>query len=101
MGDRMASTFDRAAFDPEGQHFDMETAQQFGMVPNEAGHYGSVVPTTKDQIRREKLPRNSYMMLKGRGHPTFDKAVEGERLRGFKIIKRSSRYFSVPVDFKE
>lgn len=88
-------------FNPEGEGFDMDTAKKFGMGPSQEegpnkGHFGSVVPTTPSQQQDFGLPEDSYMLLKGRGHPTFDKAMKAEAERGFMIKKFGNRYFSVP-----
>jgi len=66
-----------------------------------AGHMGSVVETTPAEQSKFNLPRESFLILKGGKHPTFDKAVAGEAARGFKVVKRGSRFFSVPQDFNE
>ena len=89
-------------FDPEGDGFDMDRALFAGMNPagpeagpNE-GHFGSVAPTTPDEQQQLKLPKDSFIILKGKRHPTFSKAEEAEKRRGFKVIKRGGRYYSVP-----
>tara|TARA_R110000822_G_scaffold2705_7_gene12592 strand:+ start:2706 stop:3035 length:330 start_codon:yes stop_codon:yes gene_type:complete len=88
-------------FSPEGAGFDMSTARSFGMKgdttpgPN-FGHFGSVVPSTPVQQKQFGLPVDSFMILKGRAHPTFSKAVAAENARGFEVKKRGSRYFSIP-----
>jgi hypothetical protein len=46
-----------------------------------------------------QLPEDSYMMLKGAGHPTFQKGVEAEEGRGYQVMKFGDRYFSVPAGF--
>ena len=88
-------------FDPEGSGYDIDTALAAGMGPQKEagenqGHFGSVVPTTPAQQSTLGLPENSYMVLKGRKHPTFHKAVAAERARGFDIRKVGDRYFSAP-----
>lgn len=87
-------------FDPKGDGFDMDTARAFGMEPEpdgpNKGHFGSVVPTTRDQQQILGLPRESYMLLKGRKHPTFNKAVAAEERRGFEVKQFGDRFFSVP-----
>ncbi len=88
-------------FDPEGSGFDMETALAAGMTPagpeagENEGHFGSVVPTTPEEQEKHGLPAESFLVLKGKKHPTFDKAVRAENARGFTIIKKGNRYFSV------
>jgi peptidoglycan hydrolase-like protein with peptidoglycan-binding domain len=88
-------------FDPEGSAFDYASAHAAGMRPlsghgPNAGHYGSVVPASPQQMQQFNLPPESYMILKGRLHPTYGKAVSGEEARGYIVEKRGSRYFSVP-----
>jgi hypothetical protein len=46
------------------------------------------------------LPENSYMMLKGAAHPTFQMGVQGEQDRGYQVMKFGDRYFSLPPDYK-
>ena len=91
----------RKKFDPEGSGYDMKTALEAGMTPDETpgenfGHFGSVVSTTSNERKKYNLPEESYLILKGRKHPTFHKAEESEKRRGFKVIKKGSRYYSVP-----
>jgi len=89
-------------FDPQGSGFDMERALLSGMKPagpeagENQGHFGSVAPTTFVEQLRLGLPTNSFIILKGRNHISFQKAVEAEKARGFKIIERDGRFFSVP-----
>ena len=90
-------------FDAEGSGYDMESAKSVGMKPTidpEDGlpHYGSVIETTKEQQEQYGLPEESYMILKGKQHDTWDLAVKGEEDRGFKIEKHGDRYFSVPQE---
>jgi hypothetical protein len=73
-----------APFDPEGSDYDYATARRYGLGPDETGHWPSRVPQTG-------------MLLKGRGHETFDKTVKGEMDSGYKIIQFSGRYYSVPM----
>lgn len=90
-------------FNPEGSGYDMESAKSVGMEPTidpEDGlpHYGSVIETTKEQQEKFGLPEESYMLLKGKQHETWDKAVQGEAERGFRIKKFGDRYFSIPAE---
>jgi len=89
-----------AAFDPEGSDYDYKTAIANKMGPDgtgeNAGHWGSVAPASRRDKLKHKLPDESYMLLKGKSHETWDKAVEGERARGFEVKKYGNRYFSVP-----
>ena len=93
-------------FDPEGSGYDMESAKSVGMKPEidpEDGlpHYGSVIETTKEQQKQYGLPEESYMLLKGKSHETWDKAVQGEAERGFRIKKFGDRYYSIPAEINE
>jgi hypothetical protein len=87
-------------FDPESEGYDYKTALKYNMGPTEEGenkgHWGSVAPVDSETRELYKMPENSYVVLKGRKHPTFDKAVEAEKKRGSKIIKIGDRYYSVP-----
>jgi hypothetical protein len=85
------------AFDPEGSGYDYESAVAAGMRA-EQGHWGSVIGLLSEEAESYGLPTNSYLMLKGKAHPTWGKAVEAEEKRGFKIIRRAGRYWSVPKD---
>ena len=87
-----------ATFDPEGSDFDYETAKAYNMQPKKKGeHWGSVAPTSDDEQIANDLPKNSYVVLKGKQHETFNKAEAAEKNRGYKIEKRGSRYYSVPM----
>ena len=87
-------------FDPEGSDYDYDTAKRGGLGPTgtseNEGHWGSVTRASKQDRQRYKLPADSYVVLKGRSHETWDKAEEGEKARGATIIKMGDRYFSVP-----
>lgn len=89
-------------FNPEGEDYDYETARKYGMGPDgtgeNAGHWGSVAPASKEDKQKYKLPDESYVILKGRKHETWQKAVDGEQERGFEVRKFGDRYFSVPVN---
>jgi hypothetical protein len=92
-----------APFDPEGANYDDTRARAAGMTPagpeagENQGHMGSVAETTPEEQRRYGLPAESYILLKGHSHPTWSKAVEAEVARGFEVVKRGDRYFSVPA----
>ena len=87
-----------SAFDPEGSDFDYQTAKAYNMQPKKKGqHWGSVAPTSDDERIANDLPENSYVVLKGKQHETFNKAEAAEKARGSKIEKRGSRYYSVPM----
>lgn len=87
-------------FDPEGEDYDYETAKAGGLGPDgtgeDEGHWGSVTRASDDDRKRFGLPDESYIMLKGRKHETWGKAVAGEEERGSEIIQRGGRYYSVP-----
>lgn len=88
------------AFEPESEGYDYKTAMAHGMGPDgtgeDLGHWGSVAPTSDDERMLRDLPKESYVMLKGKAHETFKKAEEAEKKRGSKIIKSGERYYSVP-----
>jgi hypothetical protein len=92
-------------FDPLSADYDYTTAIGAGMQPQQQGgenkgHWGSVAPTPLQYRMDYNLPEDSYMMLKGAGHPTFQQGVEGEESRGYQVMKFGDRYFSVPAGFK-
>ena len=60
------------------------------------GHWGSVAPTSDDERMLRDLPRDAYVMLKGKAHETFDKAEAAEKERGSKVVKIGDRYYSIP-----
>ena len=88
-------------FNPEGGGFDLRTAESAGMVRDENGKFGSVVPASDADRKKFGLPEDSYLVLKGRAHPTFRETIKGEKARGSEIIKRGSRYYSVPDTSKK
>jgi hypothetical protein len=97
-------TSNKGLFDPLGTGFDFNSAEYAYMQPQqETGEnkvdYGSMIPAPPEYKQRFGLPDNSYMMLKGEKHPTFQMAVKGEEIRGNKVMKLGDRYFSVPLDF--
>ena len=87
-------------FDPQGFDYDYQTALAHGMGPNgtgeNQGHWGSVAPVSDDEQQLHDLPEDSYVVLKGKSHPTFYKAEAAENERGSKIVKHGDRYYSVP-----
>lgn len=91
----------KKAFDPEGDGYDMDSAIAAGMQPDgtgeDEGHWGSVRQVSQEEAIKLGLPEDAYMILKGKKHPTFHKAVEAEKKRGFVVKKIGDRYFSVPV----
>lgn len=92
-------------FDPEGSDYDYETAKIGGLGPDgtgdNKGHWGSVTMASDAEKKLHGLPSDSYVILKGRKHETWDKAEEAEKARGSEIIKRGERYYSVPVKKKK
>ena len=85
-------------FDADGSGYDEARASAAGLKRDSTGHMGSVAPTTAQEREKLGLPKESYVLLKGKGHETFDKAVAGEEERGFKVVKKGDRYYSVPKD---
>jgi hypothetical protein len=87
-------------FNPQSADYDYKTAQAYGMGPTgtgqNAGHWGSVAPTSDDERMLRGLPEKSYVMLKGKNHPTWNKAESAEKSRGSKIVKLGDRYYSIP-----
>ena len=47
-------------------------------------------------MRRHNLPEDSYVILKGAGHESFAATVADENKRGSDVVKRGSRYYSIP-----
>ena len=71
-------------FNPDGKGYDFESAEKFGIYPDETGHWQSRVPETG-------------LILKGSKHPTFLKTILGEWRMGNKIIRGlDGRWYSVP-----
>lgn len=80
-----------ASFDPEGPDYDYASAQAGGLTPDATGHWPSRVPETG-------------LIVKGRGHETYDKTVAGETAAGMEIQPGpDGRYYSQPATrpFKE
>lgn len=95
--------FKQTEFLPEGFDYDYKRAEQAGIKPeidptDGLPHWGSVAPTTKGEQEKYNLPKDSYILLKGKQHETWDKAVAAEEERGFEIQKHGDRYFSVPKE---
>jgi hypothetical protein len=75
---------DSTKFDPEGKGYDYLTAEASGGKPDSTGHWSSLDPRTG-------------MVLKGKGHSTWDLTVKKETELGNKIIKKADgRYYSTP-----
>lgn len=72
----------RLPFDPEGRGYDYKE----GIKADEAGHYPSRDPRTGQ-------------ILKGRGHPTYDKTIRGEEEAGYEMYQgEGGKYYSRPKD---
>ncbi len=95
---------DYGKFDPEGKDYDYKTAMAAGLGPDgtgeNKGHWGSVTMASEADKKKFGLPDESYVVLKGRSHQTWDKAVKGEADRGFEIKKYGNRYYSIPASKK-
>ena len=76
----------KISFNPEGKGYDMETALQYGLEPDEKGHWPSRVPETG-------------LLLKGRKHKTWFKTKRIEAEIGCKIVRKGKfgkgRYYSI------
>lgn len=88
-------------FDPEGEDYDYEGAKAAGMKPSEEegenkGHWGSVAPASDEDVKKHKLPKGSYVILKGRKHHSWDLGVAAEEERGSEVVKKGDRYYSIP-----
>ena len=89
-------------FDAESKEYDYDRAKAAGMGPTgdgteeNKGHWGSVAPTTEEERKKYNLPPESYILVKGKKHKSWDIAIQYEVKRGFKVIKKGNRYFSVP-----
>jgi hypothetical protein len=78
----------RKRFDPEGDDYDYDAAEEAGLKPDETGHWPSRNPTTGQ-------------ILKGRKHKTFNLTEEGEAKEGFEIFKGGDgRYYSRPGKYR-
>lgn len=86
-----------APFDPEGTDYDYQSATKYGLGAGGDGHWGSVAELSPDDPLSAGVPSGSYLMLKGRNHETWDRAVAAEQARGSSIIKVGGRYYSVPA----
>ena len=75
------NTDDMPPFDPEGDGYDYRTARLAGVQRGPDGHMGSRDPVTG-------------MQLKGRRHPTFNQAIETDRMEGYGLEKRNGRYYT-------
>lgn len=72
----------QSGFDPESDGYDYATAINYGLGPDDTGHWPSRVPQTG-------------MLLKGRKHKTWALTEQGEAEAGYDIYKGSDgRYYS-------
>lgn len=73
---------EKKKFDPEGEGYDMDTAISAGLKADETGHWPSREPKTG-------------MLLKGKGHKTWNLTEKGEADAGYEIYKgEDGRYYS-------
>jgi len=86
-------------FDANGDGYDDDRAAKAGLKRDKSGHMGSVAPASKDERKQFGLPEEAYVLLKGKKHETWQKALEAEYARGFKVMKLKDRYYSVPKDW--
>jgi hypothetical protein len=80
----------RKKFDPEGDDYDYDTAKAAGLAPSEEegenkGHWPSRDP-------------KSGVLLKGKKHPTFQKAVDEDDKLGYKLRKREDGRYVTEKD---
>lgn len=71
------------AFDPEGAGYDYASAVQYGITPDQSGHWPSRIPQTG-------------LLLKGRKHKTWPELEAAEAAEGMAIVKKDGRYYSRP-----
>jgi len=91
-------------FDPEGAGYNEAYGDLIGVPPaTEEQHRGSVtedlsqLPEDVQQEMKKLYGDDVLLVLKGRKHPTWDQAVEGERKMGRRIVKGAGGYnYSVP-----
>ena len=77
-----------AKFDPDGAGYDMESAKAAGLKAEPD-------PETGEPHWPSRDPK-SGLLLKGRGHETWAKTVEGERKAGYQIFKgNDGHYYSI------
>ena len=101
-------------FNPEGMGYDEKTADEVisfsSALPTKPLKYqGEVIRTSESfqawvwhedlkdyRLHGASLDPRTGMVLKGRGHPTWDLMEQEETRLGNKIIKKNGRYYSVP-----
>lgn len=75
----------RKKFDPEGSGYDYESAKKAGLKPGRDGHWPSREP-------------RSGLVLKGRKHPTYKKALHADERLGYEHKKKNGRYYSIKTN---
>lgn len=80
LGLELADWQRAAGFDPTGAGYDYESAKAAGLAPDASGHWPSRTP--------------EGLILKGTGHPTWDKTVAGEKEAGYEIYDKGGRKHS-------
>lgn len=80
--DQAKASIEGQDFDPEGKEYDYKTAKERGYGPGDDGHWPSRDAETGVQ-------------LKGRQHPTWNKAIEADEKLGYRLEKRDGRYYTV------
>lgn len=83
----MCAPTKQSAFDPEGDGYDYETARSAGL--------GTSIDSEDGQPHWPSREPRTGMVLKGRKHATFDKAIEADSSLGYKLEKRGQRYYTV------
>ena len=77
---QVASLLNQDIFDPEGSGYDYASMITAGGYPQTmgplAGHWGSVVPASEMDKVILGLPNESYLLVKGRNHPTWNLAEQ-------------------------
>jgi hypothetical protein len=89
-------------FDPKGTGFDHETAIKAGLkrlFDPESGemHFQSRLPLTPEEARRWGFGPDQEvgLILKGKKHPTFKKAIDADRALGFVQVEKKGRVFTL------
>jgi GH24 family phage-related lysozyme (muramidase) len=88
-------------FNAESSDYDINTAKTSGMTPDSSGHWGSVVDASLEDKQKYNLPDESYLILKGKKHKTWNLMEKAENERGFKVVKFGDRYYSIPKETKQ
>jgi len=78
-------------FDVKGSGYDYRTAESNKMKPDKKGKWSSRVPSGKDE----------GLILKGRGHETYDKTVSAEKDMGYEMYEKDGRDYSRPNQRRE